>query len=123
MLSSTATRPWKTDSCSSWRDRLMPIWTIARLTLVEVTRRRLLLAVFILTALIIALTGWGFSHIATMPCGNHPCSRTEILTLSSGLVILLVYMFSFVVAAGAAFLRSEEHTSELQSPVHLVCRL
>src|SRR4051794_41633695 len=26
-------------------------------------------------------------------------------------------------AAGATILRSEEHTSELQSPVHLVCRL
>src|SRR5690348_17475655 len=27
-----------------------------------------------------------------------------------------------VAAAAAALLRSEEHTSELQSPVHLVCR-
>src|SRR4051794_41512575 len=27
------------------------------------------------------------------------------------------------VAAGQPILRSEEHTSELQSPVHLVCRL
>lgn len=97
----------------------MPIWTIARLTLVEVTRRRLLLAVFILTALIIALTGWGFSHIATMPCGNHPCSRTEILSVSSGLVILLVYMFSFVVAAGAAFLAAPAVSADVDSGVVL----
>src|SRR5690348_15818851 len=27
------------------------------------------------------------------------------------------------IAAGGLFARSEEHTSELQSPVHLVCRL
>src|SRR5690348_17558521 len=29
----------------------------------------------------------------------------------------------YVMALGAVALRSEEHTSELQSPVHLVCRL
>src|SRR5690348_17992019 len=28
-----------------------------------------------------------------------------------------------LVERGARFVRSEEHTSELQSPVHLVCRL
>src|SRR5438876_9718793 len=30
---------------------------------------------------------------------------------------------SLLVTAGMIFMRSEEHTSELQSPVHLVCRL
>src|SRR4051794_41204187 len=30
---------------------------------------------------------------------------------------------SSAAALAAAYLRSEEHTSELQSPVHLVCRL
>src|SRR5690348_18124957 len=29
----------------------------------------------------------------------------------------------FIMDDAEAFLRSEEHTSELQSPVHLVCRL
>src|SRR5207244_8817231 len=31
--------------------------------------------------------------------------------------------FVFAVVAAACFWRSEEHTSELQSPDHLVCRL
>src|SRR5438876_7247766 len=47
------------------------------------------------------------------------------------LVFLALFVFSFfrdpdrVITAepGAVVSRSEEHTSELQSPVHLVCRL
>src|SRR5690348_17454125 len=36
----------------------------------------------------------------------------------------LAYITSFTGSAGIAVVgRSEEHTSELQSPVHLVCRL
>ncbi|TMG33598.1 MAG: ABC transporter permease, partial [Chloroflexi bacterium] len=34
---------------------------IARLTLVEASRRRLLLAMALLTLAVIVLTGWGFS--------------------------------------------------------------
>src|SRR5690348_18174907 len=43
-------------------------------------------------------------------------------TAGNWLVVAQV-AFSIVVLAGAGLLRSEEHTSELQSPVHLVCRL
>src|SRR4051794_41415175 len=32
-------------------------------------------------------------------------------------------IYPMLFAAGGVALRSEEHTSELQSPVHLVCRL
>src|SRR5690348_17798744 len=42
--------------------------------------------------------------------------------LTIPVVPLLLIMF-VLAGAGAGGLRSEEHTSELQSPVHLVCRL
>src|SRR5690348_18072906 len=43
--------------------------------------------------------------------------------VSSQLLQLLVVQVARPVVDGAAPCRSEEHTSELQSPVHLVCRL
>src|SRR5438876_7323016 len=57
-------------------------------------------------------------------------ATTEIYTLSlhDALPISLIHAFAlanhkeFNRADGAGY-RSEEHTSELQSPVHLVCRL
>src|SRR6202000_3560437 len=59
-------------------------------------------------------------------------ATTEIYTLSlhDALPIWIRVLFGFfperrivVVWGGAKDQRSEEHTSELQSPVHLVCRL
>src|SRR5690348_18201058 len=38
-------------------------------------------------------------------------------------LLLVVLALGGIVLAQNALLRSEEHTSELQSPVHLVCRL
>src|SRR5690348_17681549 len=51
------------------------------------------------------------------PCGRRPPSRMNMQSTSRA---------ALYVGRGArpsARLRSEEHTSELQSPVHLVCRL
>src|SRR5258708_27148541 len=48
--------------------------------------------------------------------GNGRCNR---MSSSYGLTFLIQIAF----APRQAFLRSEEHTSELQSPDHLVCRL
>src|SRR5690348_18092343 len=55
---------------------------------------------------------------------NHPYGASPLVYCGTLLVILFA---SSALAAPKAVLspqiRSEEHTSELQSPVHLVCRL
>src|SRR6266487_6183451 len=44
-------------------------------------------------------------------------------TLFRSTSISMIRCFWFHSVRGSRFCRSEEHTSELQSPVHLVCRL
>ena len=44
----------------------MAALTIARLTIREAARRKLLLALAILTVIVIGLTGWGFQHLTTL---------------------------------------------------------
>src|SRR2546426_4847885 len=48
---------------------------------------------------------------------------TLLLTLTLALVFYLNFRWGFSQPYRAAGLRSEEHTSELQSPCNLVCRL
>jgi hypothetical protein len=42
------------------------VLTIARLTILEASRRKLLLALAILTVAVIVLTSWGFSRLPTV---------------------------------------------------------
>lgn len=98
----------------------MPVLTIARLTLLEIARRRLLLAVFLLTALVVGLTGWGFSRVPqVVGCGPAPCSPAEVRFGLSVLLILVIYMFSFILALGAAFLAAPAIAAEAESGILL----
>jgi ABC-type transport system involved in multi-copper enzyme maturation permease subunit len=95
---------------------LMPVLIIARLTLREAARRRLLHAVAILTVLVIGLTGWGISRIATLHNGSgQPLPHSEVMATMAGLVIMLAYMFSFVLAIGAAFLAAPAIAGDVES--------
>src|SRR5690348_16498427 len=62
---------------------------------------------------------------ATSPMANQLISRPGSITISDtrDTVQAIRKGRSTRIATGAVRLRSEEHTSELQSPVHLVCRL
>jgi ABC-type transport system involved in multi-copper enzyme maturation permease subunit len=81
---------------------LMPLLIIARLTLREAIRRRLLHAVAILTVLVIGLTGWGISRLATLhDSSGQPLPHSEVMATTAGLVIMLAYMFSAFLAAPA----------------------
>src|SRR5690348_17983309 len=53
---------------------------------------------------------------------SSPLPR-RLRALAAGRAALHVVTPSLVNAKGTSCARSEEHTSELQSPVHLVCRL
>jgi ABC-type transport system involved in multi-copper enzyme maturation permease subunit len=87
------------------------ILIIARLTLREVVRRRLLWALVGLTVVIIGLTWWGFSRIADVSPVTGP---VEMLGVSQVLV-MLAFMFSFVLAMTAVFAASPAIGPEIES--------
>lgn len=101
----------------------MPMLTIAGLILREAARRRLLLAIVVLTLLTVAVTGFGFSRIPLTQCGParspRPCSATEIREVASILLILVVFMFSFVLALAAAFMAAPAIAGDVDSGIAL----
>ena len=56
----------------------MAIWTIAKLTMVEASRRKLLIALAILTAIVIAAIGYGVSWLPKAG-GSRPLNHDDVL--------------------------------------------
>src|SRR5438876_6522834 len=75
--------------------------------------------------LVIALAAGGIIGLERSYHGRPAGFRTHALVCLSScmLMILTVYQETWFSAYSLEQIRSEEHTSELQSPVHLVCRL
>jgi ABC-type transport system involved in multi-copper enzyme maturation permease subunit len=90
---------------------LPSILIIARLTLREAIRRKLLWALAGLTCLIVGLTWWGFSRIADVSPISGP---VEMLGVSQVLV-MLAFMFSFVLAMTAVFAASPAIGPEIEN--------
>lgn len=101
----------------------MAVLTIARLTLREASRKRLLLAVALLTILVGVLSAWAFHRLLQLPCGEagntHPCPASDLKLVAATLLILLMFMFSFVLALGAAFLGAPSIASDVESGIML----
>lgn len=95
------------------------ILIIAGLVIREAARRRLLLALLILTLIVIALTGWGFSRIPTFSSGGRPLSDVMVRTIASQLLILSMFMFSFVLAMAAVFVAAPSIANDVESGVAL----
>jgi ABC-type transport system involved in multi-copper enzyme maturation permease subunit len=98
----------------------MAALTIARLTIREAARRKLLLALAILTVIVIGLTGWGFQHLTTLtnPDGSQIPSD-ELRLATSQVLVLVEFMFSGVLALSAVVVASPAISSELESGVAL----
>lgn len=95
----------------------MAILTITRLTLREAARRRLLLALTALTVVVALGTGWGFHKIAELTC-SAGCHTERPLVVAT-LLIMLIFMFSFVIAMAAAFVAAPSIATEAESGVLL----
>ena len=94
--------------------------TIARLQLQELLRRRLFLVLLLLTIIVIALTTWGFSRIPSLGEGRQrPITEVEIAAVASQLLILVMFMFSFVLAFSAVFAASPAISAEVESGITL----
>ncbi len=87
--------------------------TIARLTVVELLRRRLFLVLIGLTILVVAFTSWGFGQITTV--GGRPLGRVEQIAIVSQLLILVGFMFSFTLAFSAVFAGAPSLSGDVES--------
>lgn len=96
----------------------MLVPTIAALTIQEAVRRRLLLAMVLLTLAAIAMSGWGFLQLTRFvdPEGGG-ISPLEIRLVASQLLILVTFMFSFVLALGAVFVAAPAVAADLESGI------
>ena len=93
----------------------MHMLTIARLTVLEASRRKLLLALALLTLVVIVLTSWGFSRLPTMK-GVTPA---EVRVAASQLTILVAFMFSGVLALGSTLVAAPSIASDIESGIAL----
>ena len=92
------------------------IWTIARLTVAEAARRRILWILLGLTVLSVTLTTWGVERIVTFARADGTL-ELEIQVGVSQMLILTAFMFSFVLAMTAAFLGAPAIAGDLESGV------
>jgi len=91
------------------------VLTIARLTILEASRRKLLLALGALTVVVIVLTSWGFSRLPTM----NGVTPAEVRFASSQLTILVAFMFSGVLALGSTLVAAPSIASDIESGIAL----
>ena len=92
---------------------------VARQVVSEAARRKLLLALLVLTLLVIALTVWGISRIDDLRNAGQPLSDAQKKTIVSQLLILVMFMFSWVLSLAAVFVAAPAISGELESGVAL----
>src|SRR5256885_16984077 len=92
------------------------ILVIARLTVQEASRRRLLLALLILTLLVVGFSAWGFNKITTVTSSRgETLPPDQVALVSSQLLIVIVFMYSGVLALSAAVVAGPLISSEVES--------
>ena len=99
-----------------------PVLVLARITLVEASRRRLLLALGVLSIVIVVLTGWGFAKIPDIRSGDPGSPRIppdEAKLIASQLLTLVMFMFSGVLALTSVLVTAASISGETESGVML----
>lgn len=92
--------------------------TIAALTLREASRRRVLLALAVLTVGLLSLSAWGFSRLSAESHGATLTTGESRLTASI-LLNLVMFGFSLIAALGTAFLAGPTLAGETESGIAL----
>lgn len=98
-----------------------PILVIARLTLREAMRRRLLIALLVITLLTAVASLWGFGKLWDIPVGRGNATTKEVLvrTAASQLLILVAFMFTAVMGLSATVVASPSISGDLESGLAL----
>jgi ABC-type transport system involved in multi-copper enzyme maturation permease subunit len=93
--------------------------TIARLTIGEAARRKVLWVLVILAAVAVALVGFGVERLVTLARQSGNTSEIGIQVAVSQILIVIAWMFGFVLAMTSAFLAAPAVASDLESGVAL----
>ena len=92
------------------------VLVIARLTVQEASRRRLLLALVILTLLVVGFSAWGFNKITTVTRSDGTTlPAAQVTFITSQLLIVVTFMYSGVLALSAAVVAGPLISSEVES--------
>ncbi len=94
------------------------VMIIAALTLREAVRRRVVLALAVLTLVLLALSGWGFSRVAA-ESGATTLTSGEARLTASIMLNLVMFGFSLIAALGTAFLAGPTLSGETESGIAL----
>jgi len=95
---------------------MAPVLVIARLTVQESSRRRLLLALLVLTLIVVGFSAWGFNKITTIPRSDGTLlPPDQVALITSQLLIVVVFMFSGVLALSAAVVAGPLISGEVES--------
>jgi ABC-type transport system involved in multi-copper enzyme maturation permease subunit len=93
------------------------VLTIAALTLREASRRRVLSALAVLTAVLLALSAWGFSRLAAS--SELGVTSGQVRLAASMLLNLVMFGLSLIAALGTAFLAGPTLSGETESGIAL----
>jgi ABC-type transport system involved in multi-copper enzyme maturation permease subunit len=89
--------------------------TMARLTLREAARRRVLRALGVLTVLLLGLSAWGFAELRSVEVDGAGLTSGEARLVASQVLNLVMFGYSLVAALGTAFLAGPTVAGELES--------
>ncbi len=93
-----------------------PVLVIARLTVQETARRRLLLALLVLTFIVVGFSAWGFHKITTVTRSDGTLlPPDQVALITSQLLIVVTFMFSGVLALSAAVVAGPLISGEVES--------
>lgn len=97
------------------------VLTLARATLREASRKKLVIALALITILGIVLTGFGFWRLTVLSRevvnGEPRLSQVELKTVTSQLLIVCMFAFSFVLAISTVFMAAPSIAGEIESGV------
>lgn len=93
----------------------MTALTVAGLTLREAARRRVVWALLVLTVVLLALSGWGFSKLVGLDTDLGTMTSGEARLVASLLLNLIMFGFSLIAAIGTAFLAGPTLAGEVES--------
>ena len=95
---------------------MTPALVVARLTVQEASRRRLLLALVILTLLVVGFSAWGFNKITTVTRSDGSLlPAVQVTLITSQLLIVVTFVYSGVLALSAAVVAGPLISSEVES--------